>query len=283
MPIPMWPTAFRPATVWPALALLLLGLGLAPAARACGPDTDCEVGPRRYRASLPPLPANGARVGAILVAHGYRETAADIMAHADLRTAVAALGLVLVAPQSVGEVWTLPGAPAGGNRPQVDELADMARLVDDVVARFPVDRDRIMLAGMSAGGMLVWHVACGQAGLFAGFAPLAGTYWAPVPDTCPTGPATILHTHGRADTVVPLAGRQIGNARQGDVLEALRRYAAFGGFGAPVESHGPGLDCERRRNPAGQVLELCLHPGGHDLRAEDVVRSWRSLAAINGW
>lgn len=265
-----------------ALLLALLG-AVTGTARACGPDSDCVVGARTYRIRLPPLPPGAARIGAILVAHGYRDTAANMMADRDLAAAVSGLGLALVAPQSKGEDWTLPHAPSGGNRPPLDEVADMARLLDDVAARFPVDRGRIMASGMSAGGMLVWHLACHGGGLFAGYAPVSGTFWAPVPTTCPTGPVTILHSHGTDDPVVPLGGRAIRDARQGDVRAAVRSYAAFGHFGPPAESRVPGLDCTRRVNPGGRVLELCLHPGGHELRAEDVVRAWRSLAAANRW
>jgi polyhydroxybutyrate depolymerase len=265
------------------LAVLALVAAMAGAARACGPDTDCTIDARSYRIRLPALPPGGARVGAILVAHGFRDTAANMMADTDLAAAVSGLGLALIAPQSMGEVWSLPNAPSGGNRPPVNEVADMDRLLADVVARFPVDRTRIMAAGMSAGGMLVWHLACHGGGLFAGYAPVSGTFWAPVPGTCPTGPVTILHTHGTDDPVVPLAGRRIRDGRQGDVTEAVRLYAAFGRFGPPIETRAPGLDCTRRRNPDGRVLELCLHPGGHELRAEDVVRAWRNLALLNGW
>ena len=67
------------------------------------------------------------------------------------------------------------------------------------------------------------------------------------------------------------------------MTEVFRRYAAWGHFNAPVETHTPGLDCIRRTNAQGRVLELCLHPGAHDLRPVDVVRAWRELAAIRGW
>ena len=45
----------------------------------------------------------------------------------------------------------------------------------------------------------------------------------------------------------------------------------------PLEKRGRSADAQ------GHVLELCLHPGGHDLRPVDVVRAWRELAAIKGW
>lgn len=267
-----------------ALAAIACAVLFVPSlAQACGPDSDCVVGGRSYRIRLPaPPPADGARVGAILLAHGYRDTAANVMADAEVGAAVSALGVALIAPQSAGPGWNLPGQP-GGLRPGIDEMADMDRLVADVTARFPIDPRRMMASGFSAGGMLVWNLACQRADLFAGFAPLSGTFWDPPPDSCPTGPATILHTHGVEDPTVPLTGRTIRDAQQGNVFQAARRYAAWGGFASPVESITPGLVCARRDGPRGHVLELCLRPGGHDLRAADLVRAWRELSVISGW
>jgi hypothetical protein len=82
---------------------------------------------------------------------------------------------------------------------------------------------------------------------------------------------------------VPLHGRPIRDTSQGDVFEVFHRYAAWGHFGAAVESHAPGLDCTRRINAQGRMLELCLHPGAHDLRPVDVVRAWHELATLNRW
>lgn len=262
-------------------ALVLLALAAAPA-RACGPDTDCMLGARSYRIRLPPLPADGARIGAILLAHGYRDTAANMMADAEVADAVIGLGVALITPQSDGLSWNLPGQP-GGPRPGIDDMDFIGAVIADATTRFPIDPRRIMASGFSAGGMLVWNLACQRAGLFAGFAPVSGTFWNPLPESCPTGPATILHAHGTEDPTVPLHGRAIRDTSQGDVFEVFRRYAAWGRFGAAAETHAPGLDCTRRTNPQGRVLELCLHPGGHDLRPADLQRAWRELATINGW
>ncbi|GGJ23177.1 hypothetical protein GCM10011320_33110 [Neoroseomonas lacus] len=264
--------------------LLLLSLALLPAApaQACGADTDCMLGTRSYRIRLPPLPAGGARIGAILLAHGYRDTAANMMADAAVADAVIGLGVALITPQSDGLSWNLPGQP-GGSRAGIDDMAFIETVIADATTRFPIDPNRVMASGFSAGGMLVWNLACNRAGLFAGFAPVSGTFWNPLPESCPTGPATILHAHGTEDPTVPLHGRAIRDTSQGDVFEVFRRYAAWGHFGAPVESHAADLDCTRRTDAQGHVLELCLHPGAHDLRPVDVVRAWRELAAIKGW
>jgi polyhydroxybutyrate depolymerase len=64
---------------------------------------------------------------------------------------------------------------------------------------------------------------------------------------------------------VPLAGRAIGQTRQGDVAKVLAMYATLGGF-EPVEtvSAPEAMTCARAKNPNGKVLEFCSFPGGHD-------------------
>uniref|UniRef100_UPI0022EA2C18 hypothetical protein n=1 Tax=Falsiroseomonas oryzae TaxID=2766473 RepID=UPI0022EA2C18 len=62
------------------LVLLLALLALpAPAALACGPESDCPVGDRAYRIRMPDAVAPGTRVGAVLFAHGAGGRATDTM------------------------------------------------------------------------------------------------------------------------------------------------------------------------------------------------------------
>ena len=69
--------------------------------------------------------------------------------------------------------------------------------------------------------MMVWHLACYRGASFAGFAPMSGTFWEPVPETCPTGPVNLIHYHGTKDPVVPLTGRQIDPGRDAHHAEPI--------------------------------------------------------------
>jgi predicted esterase len=55
--------------------------------------------------------------------------------------------------------------------------------IDDVLARCPIDPDRVLLAGHSMGGHGTWHVGTAHADRFAGMAPSAG--WASMPTYVP--------------------------------------------------------------------------------------------------
>ncbi|MEQ8708293.1 MAG: prolyl oligopeptidase family serine peptidase [Rhodospirillales bacterium] len=271
----------------PYLAALLAAFaGLAvvsSGAAACGPDSDCVIGDRIYRIDMPQGHDGVTPVGALVYSHGHRGTAAGVMANLSLRKTASDLGLALIATKSSGTGWSLPGAPSWSPDTSVDELPYFDQLIDDVTARFPIDRKRLIATGFSAGGMMVWTLACHRSDMFAAFVPMSGTFWRPVPETCTTPPAHILHIHGDADKTVPLAGRKIRETQQGDVHEVLSMYAAYGQYGDKSPFAFDQMTCEEQQSPTGKTLAFCLFQGGHSFRSETmnlVVERLRAIGAI---
>lgn len=260
---------------------LLTGLFLCVAgpALACGPDTDCMLGDRHYRVALPDGYDAAQPVGAIVFAHGFRGSARGAMRNMNMRRMVSDMGLAFVAVKSAGDDWDIPGTPSNMDSTGAAEMAYFDAVVADVTARFAIDPDRIMMAGFSAGGMVTWELACNRPDLFAGFAPVAGTFWQGPPDGC-AAPASVIHIHGTEDRTVPLAGRPIRATRQGDVSAVLEMYRKDGGFG-PVQSTEAldDLTCQQQANAAGDVLEFCTFPGGHSFRRSFLRYAWNRLRA----
>jgi polyhydroxybutyrate depolymerase len=254
----------------------------APEAAACGRDTDCVIGDRSYRIALPDGYDGATPIGAIIFAHGYRGTAAGVMRNKALTALASELGVAFIAAQADGTDWKIPNAPHGANPDGTGELAYFDALIADVTTRFAIDPTRLVASGFSSGGMVVWHLACNRGDRFAGFVPMSGTFWAPVPETCPSGPVNLIHYHGDADPVVPLDGRPIGDARQGDVRKAIELIARIGGYRRVETEPTPGLDCARRANSDGKLLELCLFAGKHQLKAKHLARAWRIFEMPKG-
>jgi polyhydroxybutyrate depolymerase len=240
---------------------------------ACGVDTDCQIDDRTYRIYLPKRDANKP-ISAIFFAHGWRGTAAGVIHNKSLIALADELGVALVAPQSKDEDWQLPGRPRHTNNTGEEEFSYYERLVNEVVKRFSIDRSRLLMSGFSAGGMMTWNLACYEGKLFAGFAPIAGTFWAPIPKTCPGPVVDLIHFHGTSDKIVPIDGRIIADTKQGDVAEALSLFAERGGFGPAKPVSADGLECQGRENAEGKILEFCTYPGGHQYSAEYVRRAW---------
>ncbi len=261
------------------------GLALsASGAAACGLDSDCVVnvegqGERSYRIYLP----EGVEepMGAIVYAHGYRGSSSGAMRNGGFMAMADRLGVAFIAVNADDNPdWILPGTPSDPGYRGRRELDYMRAVLDDAEARFGLDRDRMLMTGFSAGGMLTWNLICDEGALFAAYAPVSGTFWDPIPENCSAPVADVIHVHGTADRVVPIGGRPIRATSQGDVREAFALYAAHGGFGAPEAADWEGLDCARRTNADGRVLELCLHDGGHDFRTAYIERAWRRFEAL---
>ena len=244
---------------------LLLVLGLWPAAAlACGAATDCRIGDRVYRIAMPEG-ADGP-VGALIFNHGYRGSHKGAMKNKALVALAHAQGMALVSTKSASQDWLIPGVPENPAETGDKEFAYFDAVIDDLVATHGIDRQRVVATGFSAGGMMVWNLACHRGAAFAGFVPVAGTFWEPVPAECPSGPVNIVHVHGTSDKIVPLTGRRIAQTRQGSVFDALEMLGAKG-YGDRVPLAGvEDLTCAGRTGPGGEVLGFCTHPGGHSFK-----------------
>lgn len=115
---------------------------------------------------------------------------------------------------------------------------------------------------------MVWNLACHAPARFAGFLPVAGGFWEPLPDACAAGPRRILHVHGGQDVTVPMEGRALrgGLYRQGDIRTGWQRLmrAAACRPGVAAFTRGERFACEHMKGCASPAaMELCIYPGGH--------------------
>lgn len=248
--------------------ILPLLLMLASPALACGPDTDCIVGDRTYRIAMPEGHDGVTPVGALVWSHGFRGSANGVMRNGSLRRMVSDAGLALIGAQGIDGTWDLPNGPLTMDSTGAAEYAYFDAVLADATSKFALEEDRIIASGFSAGGMMVWYLACAHPDNFAGFIPMAGTFWLKPPENCAAPVSSIVHIHGDADQTVPLTGRKIRETKQGDVGEALEMYASFGDFGPAQPSQSGTLKCSDRTNASGEVLAFCLFPGGHSFRTE---------------
>lgn len=261
------------------LTLAFLASLISAPALACGADTDCELGERHYRIAMPEGHDGATEVGAIVFAHGYRGSASGVMRNRNFRRMVSDMGLALIAVKSASDDWVLPNSP---RRTDVDgsvEFNYMDAVIADASDRFAVDTDKMMMTGFSAGGMMVWNMICNRPDMFAGFAPISGTFWLTPPESCAGPVANVIHIHGDNDPTVPLTGRPIADTHQGDVGEALAMYASYGQFDTPIKRTTGPLSCTNRQNQTGDLLNFCMFEGGHSFRSEFVKIAWEAFSA----
>jgi polyhydroxybutyrate depolymerase len=234
----------------------------------CAIDRPCTIATGSYLVHQPKNWDGKSALPAVVYFHGYRGSAADEMHNAEMIRFADETGNLLVLPNGENGQWSFPGSPHPGR----DEMAFVAAVLDDIEAKFPIDHNRLWASGFSIGGTMVWYSACYLGSRFAAFAPVAGSFWEPLPQNCPSGPANIRHIHGLTDRTVPLEGRGLRNgARQGDSWDGLAFWKKIDGC-----KPEPGrIEAEDRPDKmicrlwsscsSGKELQLCLHPGEHEI------------------
>ena len=123
-----------------------------------------------------------------------------------------------------------PQCPSGrGWKP--DELN---ALLDDVVAKYRVDADRVYLTGLSMGGFGTWDLASNYPERFAAIAPLCGGGRPEMVRRLKSLPIWVFH--GDADPAVPVG-------RSDEMVEALKKVGADVKY---TRYPGVGHDCWTR-------------------------------------
>lgn len=276
----------RWSRIFPAIITVLLVFTGVPlitahgADQTCGPEDACILDGGSYHAKVPAGWNGESPLPVLTYFHGYGQTGRTVMAMKALTKAAEDAGALIIAPNGIDKAWSVRGAPPNKR----DEIAFAAAMIEDVARRWPIDRSRLWISGFSLGASMAWDIACLAGDRYAGFFPVSGTFWRPHPVTCPSGPVTMIHVHGRGDKVMPLEGRTIrGQWRQGDVLESFEILRSHNHCKLPdVESTGPrGLLCKEWNHcDGGSRLTLCLYDGGHAAPKDWYPRAFEWLDSV---
>ncbi|WP_209007603.1 alpha/beta hydrolase family esterase [Roseibium litorale] len=273
------------ATAW--LAGPLPGEADFAAAQAadssCGEEIPCKVSDGQYYVHLPKGDnlANSAK-GAIFFLHGHGGNALNEIRNKSFLQMADDLGVAFIAVDGLDGTWSFPTAP----QHKRDEFAFFDHVLADAEKHFGINRERTLLSGFSSGAFMTWYLACDNAGRFSGYAPIAGAFWEPLPESCTSETIPYLfHTHGTSDQMVPMEGRWIGERwKQGDVMKSFDVWLRQADIEDQVpETYQDGDLACRRWTPREGVLELCLHPGGHGVKAGWIRRAWNKLAEARHW
>lgn len=142
----------------------------------------------------------------------------------------------VVFPQCKERTWTdkfsaqsfMPGAPEPQITKQEEAIVDM---IAELTAKYPIDRNRIYIVGISMGGIATYDLACRYPDLFAAAVPICG---AVNPERLPEAKdVNFMIFHGEEDDQIPsICGR-----------EAYKSLSAAGANVDYIEFAGVGHDC----------------------------------------
>jgi polyhydroxybutyrate depolymerase len=250
------------------------------AAQDCGGvDMPCETPLGSYHVGLPETP-EGAPV--VLFLHGYASSGAGAAKPGGMFAGFRDRGYAVVAPngqhfpnQPDNRDW---GVRDGYHWPRND-VAFIAQVLDDAAARFGLDRSQVLATGFSRGGSMIWDLACRAPDSATAFAAVSGAFWEPLPAFC-LGPVHLHHSHGYADRVVPLEGREAVFAghrfEMGDVMKSFAVLRDTGGCPKRADADDTEgaywlktwTECSN-----GGSLTLMLTAGGHG-----IPKGWTNIA-----
>lgn len=251
----------------------------ATLAQACGgADDACETESGTYHISRPdnvdgPLPV-------VMFLHGYGGHGMASQNNQVVGQNMRARGYAVISPNALmgqrATSWNFHPEFNNGR----DEAAFFTEVLTDAASRNDLDMDRVLLAGFSLGGSMTSYIACNSPDDYAAFAPVAGSFWRPEPESCDQ-PMNLFHTHGWRDTVVPIEGREVGSGFiQGNVFTAFETLRLVNGCAQPhaTTMQEDGVFMRRRWDECAPdtALELALFPGGHTVPDgwADMVIDW---------
>lgn len=218
----------------------------------------------------------------VLLLHGAGGNSRNVMRQSLIAGAADRLGVLVVAadgtsprpdrpPKFLGnpQTWNDGSGRRTGPAFGIDDVAHLSAILDDTIARFPVDESRVYAAGFSNGGSMALRLAAEMPRRFAAVAAGAGH-----PFVLPSSGARAVPTYcfiGDADPIVPARGGRVRlpwglTLEQPSYLDGVRAWAVAQGCDPEprVKQLVAGVERHEWRGPAGGGVVLDIVAGaGH--------------------
>ncbi len=196
------------AAIATAITLAVLAPVVAPAVAHAGTSMTASLVSdglvRTYRVHVPPAPLMGPGRPLVVVLHGRGGSGAQAERAYGFDALADREGFVVAYPDGVERGWNDADLDRHAD---VDDVAFLTRLVDDLSTRYAVEPHRVYVAGMSNGGFMAERLACEMPDRIAAVGVVAASRRA----ACPGArPVSVMHVHGLRDRLVRYAGASGG-------------------------------------------------------------------------
>jgi polyhydroxybutyrate depolymerase len=170
--------------------------------------------------------------------------------------------------------WNATDACCNFDHKDIDDVAYVSQIIDDVTAQYNVDPKRIYVIGHSNGAFLSHRVACELSSRVAAIVTLAGMQWLDASKCGPTSPVSVLHVHGDADDTILYSGGATQIGTYPSAKQTVATWAAKNGCTGALTTTGQTLDLdgslvgaettvERYDGCAADVELWTIKGGGH--------------------
>lgn len=204
--------------------------------------------------------------------HGAGGSAIQFEEDYELQRTVNDKGAIAVFPEGVSSdgrlnlrFWNAGKCCHDAMDRNIDDVAFIRNLIDQLSQELKIDRTRVYIAGMSNGGMLAYRLACEIPEYIAAVAVISGAL---MTNTCaPSMPVPILHIHSGKDLKVPMrGGRGLGGYNFTPTNLAFETWASANGCGVGVTRSDFELYSEIRADNCIDNYPVVLYvtnDGGH--------------------
>lgn len=190
---------------------------------------------RSYLVHVPPHATPDTPLPVVLAFHGGGANARTMVEFSGLSEKADQAGFIVVYPEGSGRLERMRtfnagnccGQAAAGN---VDDIAFVRHVLDDLQGVANVDRRRVFATGMSNGAMMAYRVAAEMSDRIAAIAPVGGPMG--TRECRPARAVSVMHFHGDADEFAPFAGGK-GRGPSGTDF-----YSVDHSIGAWVDANG---------------------------------------------
>jgi polyhydroxybutyrate depolymerase len=184
---------------------------LAAATTPTGTVTHGTIGPdgRSYRLYVPATLPDGP-VPLFIGLHGGTGWGDQFAFTNRIEGLAESNGFIVIHPDGVpqpntrGRVWNGGMCCGIAARENVDDVAFIDAVIDQVESDHDIDERRVFAFGHSNGGIMSYRLACELSDRIVGIGVVAGTLG--IDDCAPTQPVSIMHIHGTADQNLPIDG-----------------------------------------------------------------------------
>ncbi len=254
---------------------------------------------REYHFYVPPAHDGVTPLPLVIGLHGFAATGVGFRKDTGIDLVAEREGFYVVYPFAPAGAWHLRGYLIG----VVDDLDYVEKLIDHLASQYPIDPDRIYIAGLSQAGFLAHQAACMLSDRIAGAAMVgSGAIPDQVAELCaPDAPTAVIAFHGTDDVTIPYEGRDFSiedpfaGVPVKSVTESMEFWAQMNGCGAgpsmtslPNTDRNDGTtidlfewtDCDGnsavslyRVNNGGHTWPGSIRPIGNGRRSREIVAS----------
>lgn len=245
---------------------------------------------RTYSVRVPRGATEGRRLPLVLLLHGFTGTGTLVEGYTRFGALADRENFFLVTPEGLGRPTGWNAGFINLGRAGVDDLKFLGQLLDDVVEEYPVDRNRVFVAGHSNGAMMANRLAAARPDRIAAISAVAGVIGVGRAQKTvmpkPTGRVNVLHIHGTDDRVVGYNDQSQALLVGVAAPDAVKWWAE--GMGLPVKptiQNGEGYETMTFSDRQTRVQLITLPGWRHDwplLPAASIdatARSWEFFKA----